>query len=196
MIQKIDDNPEINPIDAPTPGQSLTEAPGQRTWETPPIQATPKEATNMILMQLQEPDTYRNTLDLMYSGLTIESIVKSLTFVSFMEGLITPDVAEIVNLYLFYYLLGMARKAGIRPRLFNTDDTTNVDMSEMMKSLKPEKYNQMVNATEDPQLSQEMAQSFRSMKAQELQTEPEEEMLPAAPEKKMPKEEIITERIE
>ena len=172
----INKTPEADPFDAPTPGQSLTDEPGKWAWERPPIHATPREAVNAIILQLQEPDTYRNTLDLMYAGITIESITKSLTFVAFQEGLITPDVAEVANIYLFFYIRGMATKAGIRPRLFNTDDTARVDIPEIMETLNPDRLDQIVNATEDPNISGEMAGAFLNMRdaanEPEVNTEP------------------------
>ena len=166
----INKTPEADPFDAPAPGQSLTDEPGKWAWEKPPVHATPREAVNAIILQLQEPDTYRNTLDLMYSGLTIESITKSLTFVAFQEGLMTPDVAELANIYLFFYIRGMATKAGIEPRLFNTDDTARVDVPEMLETLDPDKLNQIVNATEDPKVSEEMAGTFINMRDADVES--------------------------
>ena len=172
---------DIDVFDAPTPGQSLTDEPKKWQWERPPVHATPKEATNMIIMKLQEPDTYRATLDLMYAGITIESITKSLTFMSFTQGLMTPDVAEISNLYIFFYLRGMARKAGIRPRLFNSNDMAKTDVPKVMSSVDPSRYKQIINATEKPKESGEIVTAFMEMKGEPIVREaamesPEEEI--------------------
>ena len=159
---------DIDVFDAPTPGQSLTDEPKKWQWERPPVHATPKQATDMIIMKLQEPDTYQATLDLMYAGITIESITKSLTFMSFTQGLMTPDVAEMANLYIFFYLRGMARKAGIRPRLFNSNDMVKTDIPEIMSSVDPDRYKQIITAANKPKESGEMAAAFMEMKGQPI----------------------------
>jgi hypothetical protein len=135
----------------------------------------------MIIMKLQEPDTYQATLDLMYAGITIESITKSLTFMSFTQGLMTPDVAEMSNLYIFFYLRGMARKAGIQPRLFNSNDMAKTDIPKVMSSVDPSRYKQIINATEKPKESGEIATAFMEMKGEPIVREaamesPEEEI--------------------
>ena len=182
------ETPDVDPFDAAVPGQSLTQAPGEAAWERPPIHATPTEAINAIKLNLQQPDNYRDMLDLLYAGVTVESVTRVLTFSAFSEGLITPDVAEIANIYLFFYILGLARKAGIRPRLYNTNDAENINIPEIMGGLNPDRFNSILKTADNIQEAAPVGEAFMQMKDQATAEEMPTEEQPTAEE--MPTEEL------
>ena len=75
----------------------------------------------------------------------------------------------------------MARKAGIQPRLFNSNDMAGTDVPKIMASVDPGRYKQIINATEKPEESREMATAFMEMKGEPMVREaametPEEEI--------------------
>ena len=43
-----------NPLDAPVPGQSLTDKPGNYPWEHPPLYETPEEASEYVWQTLHQ----------------------------------------------------------------------------------------------------------------------------------------------
>ena len=152
----------IDPFDAPIPGQSLTGEPGTLPWEKPPKFLTPTDAINFFIMRLNEDKIFNDTLSLIYGGVTIESITKVLTFNAFSEGLITPDIAEIINPYLFLYLLSMAKRAGIKPRLLN-NPTKEINPVELLNDLRPEDAKQLLEASQDQEGSRKIMDSFMAM---------------------------------
>ena len=186
----LQDTPDVDPFDSAVPGQSLTQAPGEAAWEKPAVHAIPTEAINAIILNLQQPDSYRDMLDLLYAGVTIESLVKTLTFTAFTEGLITPDVAEIADIYLFFYVLGQARKAGIRPRLYNTDDTKRVNIPEIMGGLNPDRYDSILKTADSVEGSAPVGEAFMQMKEQSVgEEQPTVEEAPVE-EPEVPAEEV------
>jgi hypothetical protein len=153
----------IDPFDAPTPGASLTDEPGKWAWEQPPKLLIPSEAINFILMRLADDDNFNNLMGLMYGGVTIESITKVLTFNAFSEGLITPDIAEMINPYIFFHIMAIARKTGIKARLLNDPAKSIADVPDIMKDLRPDEYKKLTTAAEDAELAPEITGGFVDM---------------------------------
>ena len=128
----------IDPFSAPPAGYSLTQPEGKWPWESSPTYVTVDEAYEAILSRIKVPEERMDLLNLMDAGVPIETLVRTITFTAFSKGLMTPDVAEIVNVPLSVYLLIEAQKAGITPRFNNNtkresipyDDILNI-MSEL-----------------------------------------------------------------
>ena len=133
-----------NPFSREIPGQSLTTPAGQYPFERPARIDNPAEATNVLLEKLTQPNNLISLLNLLDAGVSIESIVRTITFTGFVDGMITVDVAELINPILIIEILALARKAGIGDaRLLNSYDRAAVNTEktlEIMKQLKPKKY--------------------------------------------------------
>ena len=82
---------EYNDFDAPVPGESLTDTPGNAAWEHPPTYAKPEDAI----------------------GIPIEALVKVITFSGYLEGKWTVDVAKILEPLVAMLLAKMAKDAQI-----------------------------------------------------------------------------------
>ena len=133
-----------NPLSREIPGQSLTSPPGQYPFENPARINSPAQAADMFMGKLQEPNNLISLLNLLDAGVSIESIVRTITFTGFVDGMITVDVAELINPILIIEVLALARKAGIGDaRLLNSYARPAVDTEktlEIMQQLKPRKY--------------------------------------------------------
>ena len=133
-----------NPLSREIPGQSLTREPGEYAFEQPARVDDPIEAVNTIFEKLKEPKNLTSLLNLLDAGVSIESIVRTITFTGFVDGMITVDTAELINPILILEILALARKGGIGdPRILNSypKESVNTDKSlEIMKQLKPKKY--------------------------------------------------------
>ena len=164
-----------NPLSREIPGQSLTREPGEYAFEQPARINNPVEAVDTIFEKIKEPNNLTSLLNLLDAGVSIESIVRTITFTAFTDGMITVDTAELVNPILILEILALARKGGIGdPRILNSypEESVTVDKSlEIMKQLKPKKYKTILeNAQalkEDKMISREdrlsaMAGSFMS----------------------------------
>ena len=133
-----------NPLSREIPGQSLTREPGEYAFEQPARVDDPIEAVNTIFEKLKEPKNLTSLLNLLDAGVSIESIVRTITFTGFVDGMITVDTAELINPILILEILALARKGGVGdPRILNSypKESVTTDKSlEIMKQLKPKKY--------------------------------------------------------
>mgnify|MGYP007092495276 CR=1 FL=1 len=101
---------------------------------------TPKEAIDTIVAKLNEESAYNQMMDMLYAGVSIESLVNTLTFVGFMNGLWSPDVAEGAKIPLFFWIMAQAAKSGLRPRLYNNLRKTDIDTNRISKTMQPNEY--------------------------------------------------------
>lgn len=133
-----------NPFRREIPGQSLTREPGEYPFEQPARIDNPVEAVDTLLQKLNEPSNLNSLLNLVDAGISIESIVRAITFSAFTDGMITVDTAELSNPILILEVLAIAKKAGISDsRILNSYPEDAVSMEDslaLMKQFKPKKY--------------------------------------------------------
>ena len=113
--------PEFNRFDAPIPGQSLTDEPGNYSWEHPPQFASVEEATDFVYERLMDEGNMARMFTLLRMGIPIEALVKIITFTGFIEGKYTVDVAKLLEPIVAMMLAGEAKLAEI-PVRFNLGD--------------------------------------------------------------------------
>ena len=104
---------EYNDFDAPVPGESLTDTPGNAAWEHPPTYAKPEDAIEYINDKMLEEKNAKRALMLMSIGIPIEALVKVITFSGYLEGKWTVDVAKILEPLVAMLLAKMAKDAQI-----------------------------------------------------------------------------------
>ena len=133
-----------NPLSREIPGQSLTREPGEYAFEQPARVNNPVEAADTLFEKIKEPNNLVSLLNLIDAGVTIESIVRTITFTAFVDGMITVDTAELINPILILEVLALARKGGVGdPRILNSypkESVTSDKSLEIMRQLKPKKY--------------------------------------------------------
>ena len=137
------DKAGIDPFSRPPAGYSLTQSPNKWAWERPPTHTTVEEAFENLRSRMLAPAERFDLIRLMDAGVPIETLVRTITFGAFTEGLVSPDVAEMVNLPLATHLILEARRVGVTPRVDNNikvDVTSDKEITNLMKSLNPEKY--------------------------------------------------------
>jgi len=86
----------INPFDAPIPGQSLTDKPGNAQWEHPPQFADANEALEFIYSRLMTAESAARVAMMLDTGIPIEAIARTIVFSGFVEGKWSPDVAFLI----------------------------------------------------------------------------------------------------
>ena len=108
---------ELDPTDAPIPGQSLTSDPGNMPYERTPDTNDPQVAVGEIIGVLQEPSTQKDMLAVMASGFPVEAMVHSFALAGVAEGKFSVDVAEIIKPVLALYLikLGLENQIPVTP---------------------------------------------------------------------------------
>ena len=105
--------PDYNPFDAPIPGQSLTDEPGNYPWEHPPKYTDFMEASTFLWNRIHSDKNKKNILALLNSGVPVETLVKTTLFGGFMNGLWNPDLAVLLVPTVAQMYVAVAKAAGL-----------------------------------------------------------------------------------
>jgi len=87
------EEPTINPFDAPIPGQSLTDTPGNYPWEHPSKYTDFMDASTFVWNRLHISNNNKKIIALMKMGVPIESLTRTTLLGGFINGLWNPDLA-------------------------------------------------------------------------------------------------------
>jgi|TARA_B100000085_G_scaffold22321_1_gene18763 hypothetical protein len=132
------EEPGVNKFDAPIPGQSLTDEPGNYPWEHPPKTPSIEEATDYVYESIMKPENMERMFTLLRMGIPIEALVKIITFSGFLEGRWTVDTAKLLEPIVAMMVAGEAALAEI-PAKVNMGDAENTeffkDMSERKRDM-------------------------------------------------------------
>ncbi len=132
------EEPNVNRLDAPIPGQSLTDEPGNYPWEHPPKTPSIEEATDYVYESIMKPENMERMFTLLRMGIPIEALVKIITFSGFLEGRWTVDTAKLLEPIVAMMVAGEAAIAEI-PAKVNMGDAENTeffkDMSERKRDM-------------------------------------------------------------
>jgi hypothetical protein len=142
-------NPELiskintDPFDMPVPGQSLTGEPQKWPWENPTQFTDVDEALMHVVEKVRGDEASQKAFDqVIRLGMPLESIVNTITFGGFIEGLWTVDIAELLKPPLMAFLMLYANEKELPFVAFNNNekpDKTFVDdmsMNELMATTK------------------------------------------------------------
>jgi len=108
------EEPTINPFDAPIPGQSLTDTPGNYPWEHPPKYSDFMEASTFIWNRLHQKESNKKILTLMQMGVPIESLTRTTLFGGFVNGLWNPDLAIMLAPTVAKMYISIAQVANLK----------------------------------------------------------------------------------
>ena len=123
-----------NPFDAPVPGQSLTDTPGNYPWEHPPQFTDPEEATEFIWQTLHTEEFMEQVIGMLDAGVPIEAITRVIVFGGFVEGKFTPDVGFLITEPVMKMLMAIGVRAGLNNiRMSMQDITNNEQMTSIIK---------------------------------------------------------------
>ena len=116
---------EINDFDAPIPGQSLTDKPGNAAWEHPPQYTDTTEASEYIWDKLTHPDYVKQVIAMLDAGIPVEALCRIIIFAGFTEGKWTPDVGFMLAEVVIKMIATIAVKSGIKKFKISMQDLTN-----------------------------------------------------------------------
>ena len=139
-----------NPFDAPVPGQSLTDTPGNYPWEHPPQFTDPKEATEFIWQTLHTEEFMEQVIGMLDAGVPVEAIARVIVFGGFVEGKFTPDVGFLITEPVMKMLMAIGVRAGLNNIRMSMQDITNSkQMSDIAKiKLSKKDFEKSVKAVE------------------------------------------------
>ncbi len=114
-----------DPFDAPVPGQSLTDTPGNYPWEHPAQFVDPEEATEYIWDRLHADDFAEQVVAMLDAKIPVEAIGRTILFAGFMEGKFSPDLAFIITEPVMKMIAAIGLQGGVEKIVFSLEDLTN-----------------------------------------------------------------------
>ena len=100
-------------LNAPIPGQSLTDEPKNYPWENPPEIVDADEALAMHMSKFNDPEVIDNMLDLLDLGFPVRAMTESILTASVAAGWHSIDVSLIIAPAMHEHIISMANEAGI-----------------------------------------------------------------------------------
>lgn len=128
--------PEINEFDAPVPGQSLTDTPGNYPWEHPPRMLQPEMVLDILWERLTTPESLEEIITMLDAGVPVEAIVRVITFAGFTKGEFTPDVGFMIVQPLMEMITAIGVRAKIKNLRISLSDLSNKKFKKDMAKLK------------------------------------------------------------
>ena len=124
--------PEFDPFDAPVPGQSLTDEPGNYPGEHPPKFTDPETRVNdNIYDSLTTPEALQEIIAMLDAGVPVEAVVRVITFAGFAEGEFNPDVGFIIIEPLMEFIAAIGIRAGVKKLKLSLEDLSNKETKTM-----------------------------------------------------------------
>ena len=115
-----------NPFDAPIPGQSLTDTPGNSPWEHPPEYTDVEKASEYIWDKIHEKNLLEQIITFLENDIPVEAIVRMILFSGFSEGKWTPDLAILLSEIVFKQIMAIGVKSEIpNMKVFMGDQSNN-----------------------------------------------------------------------
>jgi len=130
---------QYNPFDAPIPGQSLTDEPGNYPWEHPPKMTDPNQVLENLFERLTDTESAEQIILMLESGVPVEAIARVITFTGFAEGEFTPDVGLLIAEPLMKMITAIGMRAGVKNLRISLEDLSNKKTIRNILSLKEAK---------------------------------------------------------
>jgi len=130
---------ENNPFDAPVPGQSLTDKPGNYPWEHAPQYTDTSEAADYVWDRLTQPKFAEQVIAMLDAGIPVEAIGRIIIFTGFAEGKWTPDVAFIITEPVMKMIAAVGIHGNVKKFRMSMQDLTNEKQMQSIYKIKKSK---------------------------------------------------------
>jgi hypothetical protein len=125
-----------NEFDAPIPGQSLTDTPGNAPWEHPPQYTDPEQILDNLYDKITSGEFAEQLIAMLDAGVPVEAVVRVIVFGGFMQGKYTPDVGFMIVEPLMKLVSAVGIRAGVKELRLSLDDLSNDKFLKDMAELK------------------------------------------------------------
>ena len=106
----------------PIPGQSLTNSPESAYhWESPPTLTNPREALDVIVAEIMQPEAVKNIVNALVNGAAVGDIGSAILYAKFTEGDITPDTMMLLAEPVMYTIMAIGEEANIKYNIEGND---------------------------------------------------------------------------
>ena len=122
-------------LDAPIPGQSLTQSPDTPLpYEQPPEFTDVEKASKWLFDRLTDPDFMPQVVDLLSTGMPVETLTQIVVFNGFKDGKWNPDLMLLLIEPCLYILLFICEVNSVDYILsFDEDDYVDPQEEKEMK---------------------------------------------------------------
>jgi len=140
-----------DPFDAPVPGQSLTDTPGNYPWEHPPQFTDPEEVTEYLWVTMHQKQLTEQLIGMLDAGVPVEAIGRTILFAGFMEGKFSPDIAFLITEPVMKMIAAIGIQGGVEKIVFSLDDLTNKQQIREITKVKmaKEKVEKITESTQE-----------------------------------------------
>ena len=114
-----------NIFDSATPGQSLTDTPGNANWEHPPQFAEVEEASEYIWDRLHDEKMLEQVIAMLREGIPVEALARVVLFGGFTEGTWAPDLAILLAEIVFKQIIAIGMAVKIKNMKLFMGDQSN-----------------------------------------------------------------------
>ena len=175
---------EFDPFARAIPGQSFADQPGLRPYEKPPQVSNPEELAKVLEQELLEPKTSKALADLADVGVSIETLADGMMQKCFVEGICSPDVAELVKPIVFMIIAQIADDHHVEDITLFNEQPENEGLTEEQKlglkqQIAPHKFEKIIQSQQaDNELQadyeKELDSNFDLLEGQETETPTQE----------------------
>ena len=143
---------KYNPFDAPVPGQSLTDTPGNAPWEHPPQMTDIHEISLFLFKRLTAPRAAEQIILMLQEGVPAEALARVVLFGGFTEGKWNVDSALLLAQTVLKIIVAVAMKGGVKSFKLSLEDKTNLDFRRNLADMKNkiERTAKKITETEAP----------------------------------------------
>lgn len=105
---------KYNQFDAPIPGQSLTDIPGNYPWEHSPNITKVEDAMMYLTERFTEEENAQNLVSMLKAGVPVEAIARVVLFTGFTEGKWSVDLAILIGEPLMKLIAAIGSRLGLK----------------------------------------------------------------------------------
>ena len=122
------DEMDVNPFNAPIPGESLTASPSSpKAWERPPEFTNEDEAMKQLYLLLTESSTLRDLINIINDGTPLDEIAQVILYKGYTEGKYNPDLMLLLIEPTLYLLISIADYADIKDYVLYAEEDNDPD---------------------------------------------------------------------
>tara|TARA_B100000424_G_scaffold254022_1_gene231690 strand:+ start:249 stop:758 length:510 start_codon:yes stop_codon:yes gene_type:complete len=125
-----------NPFDAPIPGQSLTDTPGNAKWEHPPQFTDLYEASEYVWELMHDEKQLDQIISFLDNDVPVEAVSRMVLFGGFMEGKWSPDLALLLSEIVFKQILAIGVSANVKNMKLFIKDQSNAKFHKRFANFK------------------------------------------------------------
>ena len=117
---------QLDPMNHPIPGESLTSEPGDKPFENAPHTNDAELVIDKAIQFFSDPEQLDILVSSLAAGMPVEAVVQTFALAGVSNGMFSPDVAELMKPALTIHIIQLALDNNIPIQIF-TDEIPSED---------------------------------------------------------------------